>query len=518
MRKPHKPKADVFSKALKKEFLQNENPIIQQTKFIEQLQFDFTDFFAVWATLQGWEVPVLHLRIIRFLERHPEWFNNTAVLQVFRGAAKSTIVGLFVTYQLVKDPTLRFMILSADHKTAGKVVADVISIIQRHPLAQHLHGKENTWRANTIFVSGYKDARSPSVTSWGIMSNLTGSRADWIIFDDVEVPKNASTQLMRETLRLKLAEPQHILVPGGKQLFIGTPHSYESIYPEIVDDGAESLKIPLVEDYEGEFPNITGTSSWPERFPIEEILDRQRKAVSKANFLSQYQLIPYNADDSVLDPTLMTVYRNEIDLYQANKETVLRIGNQRMVSCSVWWDPALSQHSTDDSVISVVFSDNTGHYYIHRVQKLTGNAEEQAKQVKELALSLNLPHVTIETNGIGAFLPAILRQVVAGTGISVEGKGTRRDKAEKIIHAYEARLSAGYIHCHYTVWESPFVSQMRDFNPKLIGRGKDDFIDSVASAILNEPIRVTTGWGPDRKKRWVPYAEGVQVEMDKVEL
>ena len=40
--------------------------------------------------------------------------------------------------------------------------------------------------------------QAPSVKSVGITGQLTGSRADLMILDDIEVPGNSLTELMRE--------------------------------------------------------------------------------------------------------------------------------------------------------------------------------------------------------------------------------------------------------------------------------------------------------------------------------
>ena len=362
-----------------------------------KLEFGFKAFFAVWAQVQGWKVPKLHLEIIEFLDGCDDWSNNTAVLQVFRGAAKSTILGCFITYKLVKDPTLRFLILSADANTSVKITNDLTSIVANHPLATHLRGREKQWRESKMWVQGSTDARTPSAYSVGINSNITGSRADFVIFDDVEVLKNVGSEQLRETLRHKMSETIHILVPGGKRLFVGTPHNAESIYPEVIDQGASSLKIPLIRNPEGDFPFMTGVSSWPERFTDHDVEERQKKSLSKSNFLSQYQLLPYSAGDSYFDASLINIYRNEINVYAANGETVLTIGNKRMVSCSCFWDPSLGKKTSDDSVIALVFQTNDGHLYIHRTQKLVGEAEEQIQQLVKFVYEFSVPQIIVES-------------------------------------------------------------------------------------------------------------------------
>ena len=64
-----------------------------------------------------------------------------------------------------------------------------------------------------------------------------------MICDDVEVPNTAGTQHKRLELRERLREASFVLVPDGTQLYIGTPHSYYSIYadearPELGERGA----------------------------------------------------------------------------------------------------------------------------------------------------------------------------------------------------------------------------------------------------------------------------------------
>lgn len=483
-------------------------------------EIGFKEFFAVWASVQGWKIPKLHLDIVAFLEDTDSWKNNTAVLQVFRGAAKSTILGCFIAYQLVKDPTLRFLILSATSDLATKVTADISGIVSRHPLASHLFNPEGTWRVDKMWVRGSKDARTPSAYSIGINSNITGSRADFVIFDDVEVQKNVQTEHLREILRTKMSETIHILVPGGKRLFVGTPHNAESIYPEIIDLGASSLKIPLLTDTEGDWPHITGTSAWPEVFNEEAIRLKQLASKSKSNFMSQYQLIPTGADDTFFDLELLNIYRNEIDIFSANSETVLRIGNKRMVGCSCFWDPSLAKAKGDDSVIALVFQTNDGNYYIHRVKKLTGEAQEQCDQIKEFCKEFHVPNVIIETNGLGATIPPILRKTLAGTKTTVTGKHTTDQKSKKIIEAFEGPLSYGSIFVHESVMDTLFLTQFRDFKPSLVGSKvyKDDFVDSVASAITNQPIRITstrTNWS---SQEWAQAGDSFEIEPFELDI
>jgi len=497
----------------------------KNSKSRRKVDCTFHQFFAVWCVqpFNNWEIPDFHHQLLDFLSDYKSWENNTGLIQIFRGAGKSTMLGLWITWMLTQDPTLRFLIISADHTLAQKITTDIQSIIRSHPLAKHLHGAEGTWRTDSLVVAGSTDGRNHSVSSRSIESNITGARADVIVYDDVEVRENSATDYKRDQLRIKLDEPTHILVPGGYELFVGTPHSFDSIYTElegtsgkedVFRTGCSSLKIPVMTDVHGEFPNFTGTPVWPERFTSEVIKKRQDGSKTKGHFLSQYLLQPYNPSDTVLDPTLIASYAYELNIHSANGSTLARLNDYRVMGVSAFWDPSMATLQTDDSVLAIVFTTEDGHYFIHRAEKLSGDAEEQCSQVIDILRKNHVSHVLIETNGIGNFLPAIFRKVAAGKGVTCEGSHTSQNKLQKIMHAYETRLSGGYLHAHKSVMESPFRTQLRDFNHKSVGRGKDDFIDAVAMAILAQPVRIKAGHYGDRENTWQGAVSGGSIECE----
>jgi hypothetical protein len=111
------------------------------------------------------------------------------------------------------------------------------------------------------------------VVSKGITSQITGSRADLIIADDVESLNNSATFLMREKLQHSIAEFEAVLKPGGEILFLGTPQTEQSIYHTLHEKGYD-------------------TRIWPARFPEERL---------KVAFGSK--LAPMLAEGNAGDPT-----------------------------------------------------------------------------------------------------------------------------------------------------------------------------------------------------------------------
>lgn len=86
-------------------------------------------------------------------------------------------------------------------------------------------------------MGGCVPDKSPSVKVVGITGQLTGSRSDILISDDVEVPKNSQTEDQRTKLRALTAEYIDIAKVGSEIIYLGTPQSQESIYRSLPGKG-----------------------------------------------------------------------------------------------------------------------------------------------------------------------------------------------------------------------------------------------------------------------------------------
>jgi hypothetical protein len=450
------------------------------------------EFYAIYAKIQQFDhIPQFHLDLLDVLEKE-QWDGNSLVVQIFRNGSKSSLSAVYVAWKLVCDPTKLFLIQSADQQTSRKTISDIRKIITVHPFAQHLRGGDTIWAADGVEVNGSTSGRNLSVSARGIFSNVTGGRADYIIYDDCEVPKNAASAELRIKLRERISESYHLLNPGGKRIFIGTPHSWESIYPEEIDKGATSFRVPLLNNLQGEFPNMKGDCAWPQRWSEEEILAKQIACKSKNEFYSQYQLIPATLEEATLDPALLQTYTIEPNIVTANRSTVMFLGKAEIKAIKCFWDPALSKANGDNSVLSIAMCDKQGNIYLHRTYDIVGDATEQCKRVRDLLIKHQLSYVRIETNGIGAFLPQMLLQEVRGLEIAVDGKATTKNKSDSILQAFETPISGRFIFVHEQVMKTKFVQQMKDFNPRFM-RGKDDFIDAGAKVIELLPVRLSSG-------------------------
>lgn len=469
----------------------------------------FRQFYGVWFQIERERMSLspakFHKEVFDFLLDYDNWENDTGVLEVFRNGAKSTIVSLFITYLLVKDPSQTIIVQSADDRTATKVLKGVRDLIKRHPLATHLDQNEREQKVGSFYVNGSVDPQNASVVAYGIRSNVTGRRAHWIIYDDVEAKGNANSEDKREEIMDRISEGMNILHPKGKRLFVGTPHAYDTMYDKIIKSGASSLVIPMLRNAKGKWPNMIGDCVWPERFNDEEVAKKQ-STVPEHAWMSQNMLIAWNMHDTLLDPNLLQTYRGSIDLHEANGERSLMLNGIKMLSCTAYWDISSGKHGRDDSVLAVVYTDAKGNYYVHKATALKGDIDQQCEQIKKIALELFLPSITVETNGVGTHAPHILRKCLDKTGIAVLEAHQSTNKAQRILEGFQVLLSGQKIFAHESVVNGPLRIQLRDFS--FTSKGKDDYVDAVASALLREPIRINANRvGGGRNATWGNYGD-----------
>ena len=462
----------------------------------------FPEFVMLWDQLQGLSMPQHHFKICRWLD--DAWVNNKRelLLMAFRNSGKSTLVGLFCAWLLYQDADRRIMVMAADFALAKKMVRNVKRIIERHPLTKPLKPKrKEQWASDQFTVNRPSELRDPSMLAKGIGANITGSRADVVICDDVEVPNTCDSALKRLDLRARLQEIDYVLVPGGLQLYVGTPHTYYTIYGKEnrVKSGEDEPFLMGFSRFELPLLDQNGHSQWPNRFPDGNI-EAIRRRTGKNKFESQMMLRPVNIAESRLDPDMMQLYEADLIYNEHNQMASLSLDGKKLVSSSCWWDPSFgSPDKGDASVIAAVYSDEEGGYWLHALRYMTHDpgklkdadeATQLCRQVVNFVKEYYLPSVCLETNGVGKFLPGLLRRELEMQGVScaVVEKHSRVNKAERILSAFDVVLASRALNVHRSVWKTSFPTEMREWVPMI--SAKDDALDAVAGCLLSEPVRL----------------------------
>lgn len=462
-----------------------------------------TQFVWIWNECQGLKLPKHHIKMCTFLSHIWQSDGKQALLMAFRDSGKSTVVGLFCAWVLYVCPDTRILIMSADFELAKKMVRNIKRIIEKHPLTKQLKpAQKDQWASDRFTVHRNQELRDPSVLARGIGANITGSRADIVICDDVEVPKTCDTALKREDLKNKLTELDFVLVPNGMMLYIGTPHTKQTIY-DISENGFlhgfSVLKIPIIDDMQ--------QSAWPERFSMEKI-NAIRQRAGPLKFLSQMMLTPVELKESRLNVNLVHFYNQEVTYYESNNGVCMKLCDTQMVSALAWWDPSFGQSRGDRSVLACVFFDAGGRCYVQDLMYLSVKdescaAEEQCNQVVQAIQKYHLPCVMIETNGIGKFLPELLKKKVKEQGVScsIIPKISHTSKAQRILQALDARLANGSVYAHVRIKSTPFMQEINEWNAECKNM-HDDGLDALACCLLAEPVRLTQFFGSSNNPSW----------------
>jgi len=270
------------------------------------LQDDFKLFLqALWDQLDLPSPTRAQYAIADYLQHGPKRLQ----IQAFRGVGKSWITGAFVLWTLFKDPERKIMIISASKERADNMSIFLQKLIIETPWLNHLRPKADDSRWSRIsFDVNCSPHQAPSVKSVGITGQLTGSRADLMILDDIEVPGNSMTELMREKLLQLCTEAESILTPksDSRIMYLGTPQTTFTVYRKLAERSYRPFVWPSryprkdkLSQYEGLLaPQIaedleSGVEEWdvtdPDRFDNEDLLDREA-SMGRSNFMLQFQL------------------------------------------------------------------------------------------------------------------------------------------------------------------------------------------------------------------------------------
>ena len=228
-------------------------------------------------------------------------------VQAFRGIGKSYVTAAYVLWELYKNPNVKVMCISASKERADNNSIFLQKLILSVPWLAHMRpkGDENRWSRISFDIGGCSPTQAPSVKSVGITGNMTGSRADIMLFDDVEVPNNSATDMQREKLLQLISEAEAILMPKptSRIIFLGTPQTTFTCYRKLSERGYrpfvwparypkdigmyEGLLAPqLLEDLEGKAKPGEPTDT---RFSDIELMEREA-AMGRSNFELQFQL------------------------------------------------------------------------------------------------------------------------------------------------------------------------------------------------------------------------------------
>lgn len=275
---------------------------------IAKAKEDFRVFiYIVWKMIGLPDPTPIQYDIAHTLQNLP---NDRFIVEGFRGVAKSFITCAYAVWTLWRDPQKKVEIVSASKDRADANAIFIKRIIYTLPFLAHLKARPDQRDQQNLFdVGPAVPDISPSIKSVGISGQLTGSRADLLIADDVEVANNSGTQTQRDKLNEAVKEFDAIIKPKGQIVYLGTPQNEMSLYNELQQRGyrcriwtvlypeslserefyGDRLAKIIADKYDNNPELYAGKPTDPRRFDEEEIYKR-RLSYGKAGFALQFML------------------------------------------------------------------------------------------------------------------------------------------------------------------------------------------------------------------------------------
>jgi hypothetical protein len=407
-------------------------------------------------------------------------------LQMFRGCGKSWVTAAFVLWSLFCDRDKKIMVVSASKQRADDFSIFCQRCILEFSWLNHLApvDDDQRWSRVSFDVAGAKPAQSPSVKSVGIGGQLTGSRADLIVADDIEVPNNSATDLMREKLLQLVTEFESVLTPkkDSRVIFLGTPQTTFTIYRTLRERGYTPMVWParyprsltgyedilaeeLQKDIEQQGLDNLAWKPTDTRFSEINLLEREQ-SMSRSNFMLQFQL-DTSLSDALKFPLKLSDFsvlsldpaRGPSDLvWGADKETLLdlpavalpgdRWHRPKATGEFISWNETITAVDPSgrgkDETVSIILSQINGFIYIRDIYATQdGYSDATLREILRRSRQFNSKTCLIESNfGDGAIMELLKKHAIEmKVGMNFEETRATTRKEDRIIDTLEPVLN-----------------------------------------------------------------------------
>lgn len=456
------------------------NPDLIPDYVPEDAVYDLRNYAFYVMKYMGFGEPTpIQYGICEALQNH----SDDMILSAGRGTGKSVLTSIMSSWWLLRDPNSTQLILSATAQKAMDFMSMTRNILHVVPWMNHLLPGDGDIDNALAFNSAARVqvGQDKSVTAAGIMSQIVGKHAEYIILDDVEVRGNCETQENRDKLLGRIHETESIRNRGGRVVFLGTPHTRDSNYTKLNESGYPYVKFPA------EFPDPTipsrmeniapwikerqieldaepGDATQPERFDKELLMGRYAK-IGPANYALQFLLDTSLSDDQKYPLKLQNIVCTDVGLdmfhqkVQHARSTPVDFATFGMAGDKAYKpmyrsdemedylvttlhvDP--SGRGSDETGLCVASATPTGYICVHEMIGIPGGYDEETLHtIAQLAYRYKCKLIRYESNFgdgmFGSLLQPVVKRVCGQVGVEefrVQGQKERRllDTLEPVI-------------------------------------------------------------------------------------
>ena len=449
----------------------------------DRLRASFPLFLAlVWKSLDLPRPTRAQIAIATYLQNGPKRLQISA----FRGLGKSWIAAAFALWILYRDKDKKIMVVSASKQRADDFTIFCQKCLIEIPWLQHLTPKDDDqrWSRVSFDVYGCRPAQSPSVKSVGITGQITGSRADVILFDDVEVPSNSATDMMREKLLQLVTEGESVLTPrdDSRIVFLGTPQTTFTIYRTLRERnylpmvwparypktlvGYEDILAPeLQADIDKQGLEALAWKPTDTRFSELNLLEREQ-SMSRSNFMLQFQLDTSLSDAQKFPLKIADIIALPLDgnvgpsslVWRTDKSTLLDLPCVALPG-DRWYGPQETGPSVPfgetivavdpsgrgkDETVALVLSQINGNLFLREIYaSQDGYSDKTLCGILRMAGKFKATKVLIESNFGDGLVMEVMKKHAIEMKIGVEFEEVRSTtrKEDRIIDTMEPVLN-----------------------------------------------------------------------------
>lgn len=456
------------------------------SKNLDRRIIEAAESFPVFATYL-WDylrlpspTPVQY-QVADYLQNGP----NRRIIMAYRGCGKSFLTAGYVLWRLRRDPNCKVLVISAAQDRADAFSVFCHDLLRNWWVVKDLFPSDTQRFSKVAFdVYGAKPDQSPSVRSSGIFGQITGSRADLIVADDVETPQSCETQLIRDKLRESIKEFDSVIKPGGEIVFLGTPHTQDSVYAKLEVSGysvriwpalyptGKKLKnyygnrlAPKIQADLDEDPGLAGHPVDPRRFDWAELEARQM-SIGRSTFNLQFLL-----DISLSDEEKFPLKLRDLCVFRLNRENgpnkvvwlangdkaldlpsvglhgdlfykPAQIGDEFLEYTGVVMAVDPSGRGSDELGYAVVSYLNGNLFLLASGGLRGGYSEPNLKKLALIAKEFKVKQILVESNlGLGMFSELLKRYLGTIYPCSVEEVRHTKQKELRIIETLEPVLN-----------------------------------------------------------------------------
>jgi predicted phage terminase large subunit-like protein len=393
------------------------------------------------------------------------------------GSAKSTYAGVtFPPWYLGNNPNKCIIATSYGSVLARKFGRRVRAICEQ-PRFQQLFGA--TTRKDNRAVDDWALTNSATYMAGGILSGITGNRADGLIIDDpIKGHEQADSPTIREkTWDAYLTDLRTRLKPNGFIIIIQTrwhesdlsgrilPKNYDGESGTVMSRDGEPWEVVCLQAQAERFDDPLGRKIggwlWTSWFSVEHWV-RERAIQGERNWSALYQQRPKPADGALIK-------RAWPRRYDAKPAEFLRIVQS--------WDTAYKDNEINDPQVCTTWGETRGGWYLLHVYRDRVDYPSLKRMVSSLAQQWEPDAILIEDKSSGQSLIQEMRAGFAVPVIAIDTEG--QSKTDRLI-ATSSLWESGM------VWLPESAPWLPDYESEIFGFPMvthDDQTDSSSQAL-----------------------------------